>query len=134
MIPKIPLLVVAFLSVSHAAPSVARVEPPNWWPRHTLNPIQVLLTGSDLNGASVTAPSGFRAEVRRASEDGRYLFLYVTIDPAANPGAYKFQLRKSGATAEFNFTLSPPLNPKGRLQGYSPDDVIYLVMPDRFAN
>ena len=27
-----------------------------------------------------------------------------------------------------------PSSPKGRFQGFSPDDVIYLLMPDRFAN
>jgi glycosidase len=30
--------------------------------------------------------------------------------------------------------LDAPLDPKGRFQGFSSDDVIYLLMPDRFAN
>ena len=36
-----------------AAPRVDKVEPPNWWVGHTHNPVQVLLTGSDLAGARV---------------------------------------------------------------------------------
>jgi glycosidase len=30
--------------------------------------------------------------------------------------------------------LDRPLDTKGRYQGFTPDDVIYLIMPDRFAN
>ena len=61
-----------------AAPAVTKVEPPNWWVRHTWNPVQVLLTGADLKGAVVsTAAKGFRIEVRRTSENGHYLFAYL---------------------------------------------------------
>jgi glycosidase len=114
---------------------VNKVEPPNWWVRHTRNPVQVLLTGSDLNGAAVaTSAKGFRIDLRRASDDGRYLFLYLSIERSVKPGKYSFQVKKAGAAATFDFTLDAPLDPKGRFQGFSPDDVIYLLMPDRFAN
>ena len=118
-----------------AAPAVTKVEPPNWWLRHTRNPIQVLLTGADLKGAAVrTAAKGFRIEVRRTSENGHYLFAYLTIDPAVKAGKYRFQVNGASGSGEFEFTVDEPLDPKGRFQGFSADDVIYLLMPDRFAN
>src|SRR4030088_755625 len=46
-----------------AAPRVDKVEPPNWWVGHTQNPVQILLTGSDLKGASVPR--------RRSARDSR---------------------------------------------------------------
>ncbi|MCC7173635.1 MAG: cyclomaltodextrinase N-terminal domain-containing protein [Bryobacterales bacterium] len=118
-----------------AAPAVSKVEPPNWWVGHTRNPIQLLLTGEDLKGATLTAPSrGFKVETRGASENGRYLFAYLTVGRSVKPGAYRFQIKNASGTAAFEFRLDSLLDPKGRFQGFSSDDVIYLIMPDRFAN
>ena len=118
----------------HAAPSVVKVEPPNWWIHSTRNPIQILLTGSDLSGTTLAAEArDFRVEVRRISADGRYLFAYLTIPASARPGKYRFHVRKAATDAAFDFRLDTPLSSAGRFQGFTPDDVIYLLMPDRFA-
>jgi glycosidase len=123
------------LTCATAALKVDKVEPPNWWTPHTLNPIQVLLTGSDLAGASITTASkGFKIEVRTISENGHYLFAYLDIGKDARPGTHRFQVKTTAGTTEFNFTLDRPIDPKGRFQGFSSDDVIYLIMPDRFAD
>ncbi len=128
----LPLTVAA---LAFAAPTVTKVEPPNWWVRHTRNPIQILLTGADLKGASVTTNvRGLRVETRRASDNGHYLFAYLTVDPSVKPGNYPFQVKNASGTAGFQFALDTPLDPAGRFQGFSSDDVIYLIMPDRFAN
>ena len=112
-----------------------KIEPPNWWVRHSRNPVQLLLTGSDLNGAAVLATSkGFRMDVRQSSADGRYLFAYLTIDRAVRPGRYRFRVRKGSEATAFDFALDAPPDPTGRFQGITGDDVIYLIMPDRFAN
>jgi glycosidase len=118
-----------------AAPKVDKVEPPNWWTPHTLNPVQVLLSGTDLTGAVVTTTSkGFKIDVRKVSENGHYLFVYLDVGKDAKPGTHRFQVKNATGTTEFNFTLDQPLDPKGRFQGFSSDDVIYLIMPDRFAD
>src|ERR1035438_5313014 len=89
-------LALAAAAACLAAPAVSKVEPPNWWVRYTRNPIQVLLTGADLKGAVVsTAAKGFRIEVRRTSENGHYLFAYLTIDPSAKAGKYRFQVKSA---------------------------------------
>jgi glycosidase len=118
-----------------AVPKVEKVEPPNWWAPHTYNPVQVLLTGSGLRSATVTSASrAIKPEVRFASEDGRYLFVYLDIARNAAAGPYRFDLKTAGGGTSFTFALERPLDPRGRFQGFSPDDVIYLLMPDRFAN
>jgi len=128
-------LALAGLAFAAASPKVTKVEPPNWWTPHTLNPIQVLLTGSELSGAVVsTASKGFKIEVRKASENGHYLFVYLEISKDTRPGTHRFQVRSGTGTTAFDFTLDRPLERAGRFQGFSADDVIYLVMPDRFAN
>ena len=37
------------------APSVEKVEPPNWWAGHSINPVRVLVRGKNLGGARVEA-------------------------------------------------------------------------------
>ena len=129
------LLTFVCAAVSSAAPIIAKVDPPNWWIKHTRNPIQVLLTGSELQGASIRpAARGFRVETRRISDNGHYLFAYVTIDPSVKPGGYRFDVKSPTGAAAFELPLEAPLDPKGRFQGFSADDVIYLIMPDRFAD
>jgi glycosidase len=130
------LLAAVVLAVpAFAAPSVTRIDPPNWWVHQTRNPVQLLITGTELHGASVTSSTkGLRVEVRRTSDNGHYLFAYVNIDPSLKPGKYRFQIKAATGSTEFELPLDAPLDPKGRFQGFSSDDVIYLMMPDRFAN
>src|SRR5438094_2638394 len=103
---RIGAAVLLGLTCATAAPIVNRVEPPNWWTPHTLNPIQVLLTGSGLAGATVTTASrGFKIEVRTSSENGHYLFVNLDIGKGARPGVHRFQVKSASGTAEFDFTL-----------------------------
>ncbi len=118
-----------------AAPRIDKVEPPNWWTGHTFNPIQILLTGQDLKGATVTTAShGFKIDVRASSDDGRYLFVYLDIGKNVRPGSFQFQVKSASGTAQFTFAVDPPLETKGRFQSFTAADVIYLIMPDRFSN
>jgi len=125
------------LTVSAQAPSVEKIDPPNWWAGMTINPVRILIRGKNLNQpAMITAPrgSGLSVSNYKASENGHYLFADVLIDPAAKPGTYRFNLLAGGSSTEFNFQIKPRIPREGRLRGFTPDDVIYFAMPDRFAD
>src|SRR6185436_7434319 len=49
-------------------------------------------------------------------------------------GRHKLKVTKQGGSADFNFDIFPRAPRAGKYQGYTPDDVIYLLMPDRFAD
>ncbi len=117
-----------------AVPKVSKVEPPNWWPGHTLNPVRLLIHGSGLQETTVSAPKGMTATNVRVNEAGTYLLVDIGIEQGVPPGNYPLKIRsRDGATAA-PFGLETPLPVEGRFQGFSPDDVIYLIMPDRFAD
>lgn len=117
-------------------PSVLKVEPPSWWPGHTLNPVRLMLRGVELHGARVEAPagSGLAVGLVRVNSRGTYAFVDVAIDPGAAPGPRALEVVTAAGRARVPFELLAPLPRDGRFQGFSSDDVIYLVMPDRFAN
>jgi len=128
-------LALAAASPLLAAPQVTKVEPPSWWPGHSINPVRLLVRGAELKGASVVTPGpGLTAGPVKVNDAGTYLFVDVTIAPGARPGPRSIAIRTTSGTATIPFELLPPLPRAGRFQGFSPDDVIYLVMPDRFAD
>lgn len=118
-----------------SAPQVDRVEPPNWWVGHTLNPVRVLLHGQNLAGAKVQATGpGLSAATVRVSGSGTYVFADIRIDPQAVPGTRGLRVTTAHGTVTAPFTISPPLPVSGRFQGFGPDDVVYQIMPDRFSD
>jgi len=127
------LLAIAVLSVCQAAPPVVtKVEPPDWVaPRHDTT-IRLLLTGHDLTAAQVKACGALRTGAAAASNNGNYLFVDLTIPAGAKVGPCPLQISSPAGTASASFAITKPLLDGHR--GFSTDDVIYLIMPDRFAN
>ena len=114
-------------------PVVEKVEPPNWWPNHSINPVRVLIRGRNLAAARLECSRLSCGNVR-VNAAGTYAFADVTIPNGLAPGSYPLTLRTASGSASVPFTVTAPLAPNGRFQGFGVDDVIYLIMPDRFAN
>jgi glycosidase len=129
------LLLPSAAPASAAPPEVLKVEPPSWWPGHSIDPVRLLVRGRNLAGAEVTSTGpGLTAGLVRVNPAGTYLFVDVAIDGKAAPGPRVLGIRTCGGTATIPFEVLAPLPRPGRFQGFSPDDAIYLLMPDRFAN
>lgn len=120
-------------SPTASAPRVTKVEPPDWWLGSTINPVRLLVHGRDLHGAQATC-APLQCSNLRVSESGAYVFIDVRLQPSTNAGRYPITLRTPGGSTQFDFTVHPPLERQGRFAGVGPDDVIYFVMPDRFAD
>ena len=116
-------------------PSVTKVEPPWWWARHTINPVRLLVRGQNLQGARVrpnrAATRVFNVVVNKA---GTYLFLDVNISPSTRPGSYPLVVETAQGVATIPFTIGTSLDPQENFQGITANDVVYLIMPDRFAD
>src|SRR5262249_18996977 len=116
-------------------PEVHKIEPPSWWPGHSINPVRVLIRGRGLAGATVEVQGGGAGvSLVRANPAGSYLFVDGSIAANAKPGPRQLLLRPAAGTQPAAFEILSPLPREGRFQGFSPDDVVYLIMPDRFAN
>jgi glycosidase len=126
----------AMAQPARAVPEALKVEPPSWWPGHSLNPVRLLIRGKNLLGATVSAPpgSGIGIGLTRVNAAGSYLFVDVGIEPRALPGVRSLTIATPGGRVTAPFEILSPLPRAGRFQGFSSDDVMYLAMPDRFAN
>jgi glycosidase len=118
-------------------PVVLKVDPPSWWSDHTINPVRLLVRGKHLQGARIVSS---RREVRpgsiRINGRGTYLFVNVEIDPKARGGDASLRLENESGAARIPFRLEPALQPGTTegARGINQDDVIYLIMTDRFAD
>jgi len=120
-------------SLTAQAPVVDKVDPPNWWASHSIDPVRLLIRGRNLAGARLDCPR-LSCSVVQVNAAGSYAFADLAIPRDLAPGNYPLTLRTAGGTAPVPFTVSAPLPVAGRFQGFDSDDVIYLLMPDRFAN
>ncbi|HEX6719858.1 MAG TPA: alpha-amylase family glycosyl hydrolase [Pyrinomonadaceae bacterium] len=116
-------------------PSVTKVDPPSWWSHHTINPVRLLVRGTNLLRAKVT-PLNSELRVSRvsANEKGTYLFVDVEISPSLRPGKYPLVVATPSGSTMIPFILESPLDNRINFQGINTDDVIYLIMIDRFAD
>ncbi|HXI61278.1 MAG TPA: hypothetical protein VNF70_01160, partial [Pyrinomonadaceae bacterium] len=57
---SLALLFTTQLCGAQNAPQVLKVDPPSWWANHTINPVRLLIKGTNLRGARVTGPEGLR--------------------------------------------------------------------------
>ncbi|HEY1495643.1 MAG TPA: alpha-amylase family glycosyl hydrolase, partial [Candidatus Solibacter sp.] len=127
-----PAMLCALSIAAAAPPSVTKVEPPDWPAEPTPVTLRLLLTGAHLAGARIQTP--LTTGDVTVSASGTHLFFDLQLPAHAAPGAYSLSVRTSDGVATATFSVVAPLPPAGRFQGFSSDDVIYLLMPDRFAN
>lgn len=136
---KLQLYLVILSAASFTAlaqgPQVLKVDPPSWWRMHSVNPVRVLVRGNNLQNARVSSTSpNLRPGLAKINAAGTYLFVDVQILPATKPGNYRLVITTPRGKADAAFEVLNPLARTGRFQGFSPDDVVYLIMIDRFSD
>ena len=129
------LILTTFLPISTISQdfSVSKIEPPNWWSGMNLRTIQLMVYGNDLNEVTVNSEELIVKNVHYV-ESETYLFVDIEIDNNIKPGDYTLTFSRNSESIKINYPILPRDNKKNIHQGFSNEDVIYLLMPDRFAN
>lgn len=129
------LLLLAFVRLAAAAPpAITRIEPPDWFTAAGSQRVLIVLTGSNLQAARVQCTGGLSAGPAEVNSEGSHVLFELTIPAGVRPGAYDCTLGTAEGKTSMVFPIAASLPAAGRFQGFSNDDVIYLIMPDRFAN
>ena len=124
-----------FLSAHAQTPSVTKVDPPSWWANHTINPVRLLVRGSNLGGAKVRSLNpALRVSGVSVNDRGTYLFVDVDINPSLPPGKYPFVVENATGSTMIPFYINERLDLSTNFKGITTDDVIYLIMIDRFSD
>ncbi|OEK00883.1 glycosyl hydrolase [Roseivirga sp. 4D4] len=112
-----------------------KVEPPFWYANMPTEKLQISLYGEDISSwrASVDVP-GITLVNQVTGDSPNYLFLNLELGPDVTAGKFDLTLKKKKKERPVQFELKERPSPDGRNQGFTSEDVIYLLMPDRFAN
>ena len=129
------LCLLALPAVASAqAPVVRKIEPPNWWV-HLTPELTLLVTGENLSQAQVESHTrNLEVVSTEGSANGHYLFIRLRIDPSLKAGTAQLRLHTPLGSTDVQLPLSARVDAPGHFDGISRDDVIYLIMPDRFAD
>jgi len=116
------------------APVVWKVEPPNWWVNLTPD-VMLLVSGKNLRATRVDCNLQEVSVSRtQSSSNGDYLFVWLKVAPTLKRGTAVCRITTLNGQASFELPFAARKQILGRNQGLSLDDVIYLIMADRFAN
>lgn len=124
-------------SVSYAdSKQVTRVEPLSWW-TGMKTPLQIMVQGEDISGYDVTFKGGDGVSVKTVhkADNPDFLFVDVQISNDSKPGTYYLVFSKDGNEAfKYPYQIEARKDGSADRESFTTADMIYLIMPDRFAN
>jgi neopullulanase len=125
-----------FLTLSTFAQNI-QVYPPNWWTSMKYHQVQLLVKGADVkfNASTVTVNyPGVTLDKVHKLDNGKYLALDLTISTDAKPGNLSLDFKAGKRTQSVVWPLKTRDTSIKFGQGVTSEDLIYLIMPDRFSN
>ncbi|MDQ8186651.1 glycoside hydrolase family 13 protein [Pelagicoccus sp. SDUM812002] len=136
MLNKIVSTLFSLLIVGSAtAQKPSRIEPPFWWAQMPVSELQIQLYGEGIGLYRASLQTeGVTIAKQVAVDSTNYLFLYLEIDESVRAGTVPIQFEKDGEAFIVDYELRDREPTAGRNQGFDASDLIYLMMPDRFAN
>lgn len=130
------LMLIAACSMNVNSQNIKRVEPPCWWVGMKNPKLQLMIYGSNINQAQVEiSDKRVTLESVDKTENPNYLFLNLTINENAEPGAFNITFKfPKGKPKVVAYELKERKKGSSERIGFNNSDVIYLVFPDRFSN
>lgn len=130
---KISGLLLFFYILNMQAQKIERIEPPFWWADMHQTKLQILCYGNNMATYDVKVPNAKLINLRK-TENPNYLFINIDTEGLA-PGMIHLDFYRDGQKLESrNFELKTRKNDSRYRKGFDSSDVMYLLMPDRFAN
>lgn len=129
--------VCTFLTAVADEYKVDGVYPTHWWVGMKNPKLQVMLRGANIqeNTFTVKYPGVQLVKVHKP-QNRNYIFLDLIIAASAKPGTVKLHMHNPNGMGDIPFILKARSkeNGKTRNKGVTSEDLIYLIMPDRFSN
>jgi glycosidase len=116
-----------------AAQAIERVDPPSWFTGMKEDVVQLMVYGKEIGSFDAkTDYPGVEVKTMIRTENPNYLFVNLEISDEAVPGTVTLTFTRGRQKLTHSFPLMA--RPDGPARGFNTSDVIYLLMPDRFAN
>lgn len=116
------------------AMEIKKVAPSFWWAGMKNPELQILLYGEDLalSDVSVSGEGIYLKETVR-QDNPNYLLLYLDLSEA-KAQTFQILLKHGKKKLQIPYELKSRVRREEDVKGFTSEDVLYLIMPDRFAN
>ncbi len=129
----IVFLLTASFSILTSAQKIDRIEPPSWFTGMKETTLQLMVYGKEIGlFDAITDYPGVKITTLIRTRNPNYLFVNLDISSEAPPGNINLNFTRGKQKLLYNYPLVA--HPSGTVKGFNTSDVIYLLMPDRFAN
>ena len=126
------VLLTAGAAHSQAPVRILKVDPPNWYA--ALPKPMLLIRGENLSGATFAlSDRALHIETATVSGNGHWAQLWLSASPA-KPETVRLMARRGAEHAEQPYTFAARRPATDGMSGFRSDDVMYLIMTDRFAD
>ena len=130
---------ILFVGVSYAQKEkdFDHIEPPFWWTGMKNNHLQILFHNAkeDLSVYDVSIQQfGIELKKKVNVENPHYIFLNLVASKDLKPGFVNIQFKSKNKSFVYKYEFKPKPTSEKTAQGFNSSDVVYLIMPDRFAN
>ena len=132
------LLFISFLAVGALAQEtkIEKLEPMFWWTGMKNQNLQLLVHGENIGKYKPEfSYTGVELKGIQKVENNNYLFIDLLITKKTKPGIFDLTfVNKEGKKLVYQYELKKRKEASADRKGFDSSDVIYLLMPDRFAN
>lgn len=113
---------------------IQKVEPAFWWKGMKNPELQILVYGKDISKYSVELSNSIQVKDLTKTENPNYVFITVNTDEI-NTSSFKINFKeKNKVRYSYNYELKNRKPGSADRNSFTSKDVMYLIMPDRFAN
>lgn len=125
-------LFLLFVAISFA--QVQKVEPAFWWHGMKNPELQILVYGKDISKYQVELSDNIKVKDLTKTENPNYVFITINTDEVQKP-SFKINFKNGKKTVDsYTYELKNRKPGSAARNSFSSKDVMYLIMPDRFAN
>ena len=131
------LFIAIFLSLAttmSAALKIDHIEPANWFVGMKNSSLQLMVYGSGIREAEVTTDyPGVAIDSLVRLDSPNYLLVYLNLK-GAQPGMMTLNFNIGKQKKSVSYELKQREKPGYQREGFTNADVLYMLMPDRFAS
>ena len=125
-------LFLLFVAISFA--QFQKVEPAFWWHGMKNPDLQILVYGKDISKYQVELSDNIQVKDLTKTENPNYVFITINTDEVQKP-SFKINFKNGKKTVDsYTYELKKRKPGSADRKSFSSKDVMYLIMPDRFAN
>ena len=130
----LPLSLILCIMTIRAAVKIDRIDPANWFVGMKNTSLQLMVYGENIRQADVTTDyDGVKIDSIVRLDSPNYLLVYLNLE-GVKPGEMTLNFKNGKAVKKVKYELKAREKRGEERMGFTNADVLYMLMPDRFAD